>query len=204
MVEVDVFRRLEIGEEFSGAVTLNMKSKRSLHPRAYLYTSDETLMMVAENRGKNRNSFRVARKAIDFDTDRSEIIGKCGRGIVSGTWKITRAGEENPSVVAEYLRRMQKKSSRRIVNVTIKDGESELALTQEDFKAAYPQLVGAENEPVPNSKRNFVLTDSGRLVFAFAEMSEDDEFQLKVAAPLSIFEGFCLALTTFFLISNEV
>ena len=203
MVEVNVFRRLEIGEEFSGTVTLNMKPKRSIHPRVYLYTSDEALMMMAENRGRNQNSFRVARNAINFDRDRSEIIGKCKRAIISGTWKIRRTGEEHPSVVAKYWKRMKKRSSRRVVDVTVKDGESEVSLTQEDFKVMYPQLVGSESEPLAHSQRNFVLTDNGRLVFAFAEMSEDDDFQLKVAAPLSIFEGFCLALTTFFLVPNE-
>ena len=201
--ELDILTPLTNDDIFSGIVTLTLRPKKGLGPRAYLYTEDENLRLVAEA-NRSLRKFKIAKYVTDFSAKGPEILGSCQRGRFSGLWAV-HYGDEEPRVTAHYLRRLQKRSSKRVVTVTIKDPDGEdLVLTQEDLKARF-QLLNLENgvSPIKDSKRNFYLTANGERVFSFAEIERDDEFALRIGAPLNIYEGFCLALTTLFLIDNE-
>jgi hypothetical protein len=70
---------------------------------------------------------------------------------------------------------------------------------REKIAEKFPELAQATIK----SMKNFCLGWNGEHRISFSKIA-DDEFHLAVTGPMSVFDGFCFGLSTFFICPNEI
>lgn len=207
MENLDLFSPLPEGESFTAIVTHRSKTK-SGHPRVYLYTENEDLLLAGECYGVGHTKFRIATGSSNFDkVGNPGYLASVERSVIQRTWYVNleKDGASKLVLKVRYLLRKEKESRDRVMIVMLMNpgGDVQEQLHQQEFAPFFAEKFPDLPEPPANPQRNFFLTaGEDKHAFSFAEIS-DDEYRFCVSGPLSIFLAFCIAVTIFYPIDAE-
>jgi hypothetical protein len=187
------------GETYVGVFCRREKSK-SGHPRYYLFTPAEDLELAAELRADGDLRFLIALGSVDFNADGNPLyLGDMTRFGASATYS-ARLRTNTKVLNVRYLCRGQKKpfNAQRCVIVTPIDEAGERPpLVQMDFRQNFANKFPSIEQTAAISEKNFFLGDAeGSHRFSLARV-EDDEYHFAVSGEISVFQGFCIAMTAF-------
>lgn len=188
----DVLKPVPIGEPFRGTVIQKPRTKAGKE-QFYLYDSNEELVMVASE--PSSFQFVVSQNAHNVIPEGEFYVGTMTGDKSTLTWRISDYTPKDQGSIT-YMRAKEKDEACRRMSVEIPPG---IRLPQRipscvngRYRLSFPTgvqgLVSEKNIIVENQERDYCA------VFQKEEM---DAYVLIVKAPMSLFQGFCLGLTTF-------
>jgi hypothetical protein len=197
------------GDTYVGMVCRREKSK-SGHPRYFLFTPDEDLELAAECCAGNNLLFSIALGSVNFSADANPLyLGKMTRSGASATYSVTQrtdAGANAKVLDIRYLWKSEKKAfdaSRRVIVTPVGEAGESPPLVQMDFRENIAKKFPGLEQTTPVSEGNFFLGNAdGAHRFSFAKI-DNDEYHFAVSGGLSVFQGFCIAATTFHRVRYE-
>lgn len=201
-----LFETIPNGQIYTTCLVRRRKSK-SGKDRYYIYDSNDLLLVAAECDNYNDCFFTISLDAIDFSKSSPYIIAKLTHRRFDTYYfsEIVQNGMLQRNMTIKYLSYNQKKNKTRKFNIDFEPdfGTQEPIIQADDFdstfKAFFPDMYGK----IDKSSKNFIVqTGEGNLCFSFAKMFKD-EFHLAISNPLSILDGFIIALSTFHILKNE-
>jgi hypothetical protein len=210
MSALELCSQLPLGVTHTGLFVRREKSKGG-YPRFYLYNDSEDLELAAECHGAGDLKFHIARGSCNFQpTDNELYLGDVDRAKDGVVYHCRlRAGLDEPVKVMDvrYLTRYQKKAndnSRYILVTQFEGAEESAPLAQLDFAPSFRETFPVQAANYRLSIRNFFLATANGTghQFSLGKMDED-EFHFAVSGPLSIFKGFCIALTALYNVARE-
>jgi hypothetical protein len=201
---------LPTSETYSGIFTRKERSK-SGHPRFYLFTPAEELELAAECHGSGDLSFPIAHSSVHFSESQNPLfLGLMTRAKDAPTYFVKLRddhGEHKDALTVRYLCRWEKRVldfSRVMVVMPFANGIAKQEIRQLDFRDNIGKVFPKMELDAEKSIKNVFLgtADSGHQ-FSFAKLAED-EYQFAVSGGLSVFQGFAIAISTFYKTRHEV
>ena len=189
----DLLKPVPIGQPFRGTVIQKPKTK-SGKEQFYLYDAiNEDLVLVANE--PSSFQFVISQNAKNAIPEGDFFVGTMTGEKSTLTWRVLDYTTKEQETIT-YVRANQKEEACRRLNVEITPG---IKLPQRipncingRYRMSFPTgvqgLVSEKNIIIDNQERDFCA------VFQKEEM---DAYILIVKAPLSIFQGFCIGLSTF-------
>lgn len=199
---------------FSGVFVRKRETKSGL-PRFYLYNQDlESLVLAAEAHHHGDTVFRISLSSTAFVPKDPHSLGSLYNKEYS-PWYIGKqlsfinTGREQETIGIKYLRKYERKDQIKKMSIIFlpedeyyysdSEEEDQTEIKQVDFKL-FPKYISSIK--AKSSSKNVLFLQNQRHVFSFGKI-DDDEYYLTVSNPLSIFQGFCIALSLFKKIQNE-
>lgn len=195
---------------FRGSFVRRSKTK-SGHTRYYLYTEDMNDLIIASQVNQRSNKVRayISIDANEFEERECDTyIGKCENPHLSPKFfleyydKLTKKYKDVMQV--RYLRYYEKEKgddNRKVkLRVMPRDKSTPEIADQADFATLFPQKF--PEIKYTESVSNLYFEKDGKFVFALAKLF-DDEFFISISNPLSVVEGFSIAISTFYSVHNE-
>jgi hypothetical protein len=197
-------------ETYTGIFSRKKKTK-SGHPRFYLFTSTDDLAIAAECHSSGDLRVSIALGSVNFSESSNPLhLGMMNRGKDSPIYFVTLCddhGEPQTVLTVRYLCRWEKRGldrSRVMVVTPFEDGVAKQELQQLDFRENIGKIFPKMECDAEKSIKNFFLgTADGAHQFSFAKIAED-EYQFAVSGGLSVFQGFAIAVSTFYKTRREV
>lgn len=199
---------------FQGIVT-RMDPSKGGKPRIYLYTEEpHELLLASENRSYNDLDFPISLSSKSFSHKSIRYIGRLHCHKYDAIYKCEINPGFSRSIIDvdpmhdQGIKIKYKRASERTLRVrqmTVswdpKVNDDEAPLLQADFQEFHEKFP---NITTIASEKNFYLVNKETLQPCFAlAKTDDNEFFFYVAGPLSIFEGFCIASSTFHRVRGE-
>lgn len=201
-----LFKPIPEGQTYTTCLVRRRKSKSGKH-RFYIYDSQDQLQIAAECDIYNDCYFTISLDAIEFNDSSPFTIGKLTHRRYDTYYygEILQNNAFHKNMTIKYLSSNAKKGRGRKMEISFEPGFGpEERLVQSDtfnetFKTLFPDL----SEKMQKSSKNFfIFSEKGRHCFSLAKIYKD-EFHLAISNPLSIFDGFLIALSTFHILKNE-
>jgi hypothetical protein len=202
---------LQFGTTYVGTVARKVKTKSGSR-RYYVYDENENLEMAAECHRLGELKFYIALGSTDFSlTDNDRLVAVMSRHKEGGVYTVRLRGAffenkedcggvEGKYLTIEYLSKGQKKGRcSRSLRFSRANG---ISLEQYDFREKIVEKFPDVALKAIKSTKNFILGWNQEHRISFAKMAKD-EFHLAVTGPMCVFDGFCLALSTFFICAYE-
>lgn len=193
---------LEKGETVSGVIGYREKTK-SGNPKYYLYSlNTEELIVAAEQRNSGRLHFLISKSATLFGKDEWPHLGTVSaldhKFCQISARDISQPGTEVNILKIGFGRKRNDSMERTILLVFQNSEHPDLFIPRTDYGSiaqADPDETRSVTESIgglPNSRNqilNYILDNCFLLV-----MTEEDEYRFQVGHPLSVFQGFCIAV----------
>jgi len=175
---------------FKGYFSRKIKTKAGVL-KYYLYTEDWKTLVLSAINPYSRN-YMVSRSSIEYDEASDSFVGQLLSNSSTNSYNaVDKNGEKKIGI--EYKAIANRDRLFRQLNVVVP--------TQKIIKQRLPVLENGmwtlhfpEHNGIPSDK-NLIIDYEEDFCFMFEKL-EQDEFYFSVKWPLSIFEGFCLALST--------
>ena len=188
---------VEIGDEFNGYFTRRKKTKKG-YLQYYLYSIDSENLILSGIL-ENQKSFEISLSALDFSQDSKNFVST---SIIQKQSCVFLDKHKRPFLNIETHPVGEKAKICKGVTVRFYNKEGELINSPESdlisqrepqlegdvYVLRFPKFAGISSE------KNIILDYKGQYCFVFEKM-EKDEFYIAVRYPLSITQGFAIALT---------
>lgn len=202
-----LFEVIPADQIYTTCLVRRRKTKSGKH-RYYIYDSNDQLLISAECDIYNDCFFTISLDSSDFNKGSPYIIAKLTHRRFD-TYYFSEIVKDNAfikNMTIKYLTYNQKKDhKKRHLQIEFEPdlGPQNKFIQADDFDATFRACFPEMYEKIEKSSKNFVIqTENGKLCFSFAKIFKD-EFHLAISNPLSIFDGFLVALSTFHILKNE-
>lgn len=202
----EVCKKIPEGEMYTTCLIRRRKTK-SGKDRFYIYNSNDQLEIAAECDIYKDCNFTVSLESIEFSKESPYKIAELIHRRYDTFYfaQVFQGGTFQKYMVIKFLSHYQKKSRKRKIQIEFEpiSGINEILIQADDFNESYRSYFPDLCDKIESSSKNFLITsEKGNLCFSLAKMYKD-EFHLAISSPLSILDGFLIALSTFHILKNE-
>ena len=205
-----VMSPLNIGSSFIGIFTRRSVTKSGF-PRFYVYTLDQNDLVIASELHYYRDlCHRISLSSTNFELNDRYSIGQLKRKEFSPSFigklnHFTDNSRNEDSIQIRVGRKFEKETDNfKEIDITIlphspNQIEDDFSIVQRPFTSfskLFPDVKFIE------SKKNVLFMVKKSHCFSLAKQYED-EFHFTVSYPLSIFQGFCIAISLFQKVKHE-
>jgi len=189
----------------SGILSRRKNTKGGI-PRFYVFSDQDKLLISCEAHIDHTILFRISGSSLVYEKAHPHYLGKLVLQPNSNIYEGFIPNLANPQLKSsiiqiKYLRDFERNTGERQMIVVTSDAEQkqQFKLDQKEFSSIRKIYPDIKIEP---SEKNFYLEYEGKHCFSLSKQF-DDEYHISIAHPLSLFTGFCLALSTFQKVSGE-
>lgn len=186
-------------ERFDATIIRRKKSK-SGNPRYYIYNDEEQLQIASEMFSTFQHfDYNISLESNNFDESNPLTFAKLSLPRYDRIYSAYLFGKEQPVSLftIKYLLYYEKKSSDRQLLFSFDENYKHGEIFQspcflESYRDFFPDIA----PQVHKSQKNLLLTMNGKHAFSVAKIY-NNEYRMSVSYPLSILDGFLIALSTF-------